>query len=227
MEKQSVKNALAQLRTNLVKRNFTQSVDFVINLKDLDLKKPEQQVDLFVSLPHGRGKAVKVGALVGAELTPQAKENCDLVITNEDFVRFHGNKKEIKKLARKCDFFIAQANIMPEVAKVFGSVLGPRKKMPNPKAGCVVPPNANLKPVIEKLKKLVRASAKTEYSVKCTVGLESFTDDQLTDNILAVYSAVISALPNEENNVKNIAIKTSMGKPVKVSQSAVEAGGKK
>lgn len=218
MDKNLANKIIGQIRKDAVKRKFSQSIDFVINLKDLDLKKPENQVDLFISLPHARGKKVKTCAIIGGELAATAKENCDLVIPNDQFPRYTGNKKEIKKLANDYDFFIAQANIMPEIAKVFGSVLGPRKKMPNPKAGCVVPPNANLKLLVDKLQKTVRLQAKTEYSMKCSVGLESMSDEQLSDNLVAVYNAIIGALPSEKNNVKNMLLKLTMGKPVKISE---------
>ncbi|MEK6858159.1 MAG: 50S ribosomal protein L1 [Nanoarchaeota archaeon] len=218
MDKSLANKILEQVRKDAIKRKFSQSVDFIINLKDLDLKKPENQLDLFISLPHVRGKKVKTCAIIGGELAATAKENCDLVISNDQFPRYTGNKKEIKKLANEYDFFIAQANIMPEIAKIFGSVLGPRKRMPNPKAGCVVPPNANLKILVDRLQKTVRVQAKTEYSMKCSVGLESMSNEQLSDNLVAIYNAIVGALPSEKNNIKNMSLKLTMGKPVKISE---------
>lgn len=218
MDKNSISKTLEQLRKDEVKRKFSQSVDLIINLKDLDLKKPENQVDLFVSLPHFRGKKIKTCAIVGGELLANAKENCDLIISNDQFPKYAGNKKEIKKLAEGYDFFIAQANIMPDIAKIFGSVLGPRKKMPNPKAGCVVPPTANLKLLVEKLQKTIRLQAKTEYSMKCSVGVETMTDEQLSDNLMLVYNSILGALPSEKDNIKNMMLKLTMGKPIKLSE---------
>lgn len=164
-------------------------------------------------MPYDTGKKVKVCAFVAAELTSQAKDVCDVVVTNEDFAKFT-DKKKLKNLANQCDYFIAQATIMPEVAKRFGSVLGPRKKMPNPKAGCVVPPNANLKPLIEKLQKTVRVAAKVEPVVKIRVGSEAMEDVKLTDNIFTVYNTVLHAVPNERNNIQKVLVKFTMSKPV-------------
>jgi large subunit ribosomal protein L1 len=218
MDKNLINKTLEQLRKDEVKRKFSQSVDLIVNLKDLDLKKPEHQVDLFISLPNARGKKVKTCAIVGGELAATAKENCDLVVPNDQFPRYAGNKKEIKKLANNYDFFIAQANIMPEIAKIFGGVLGPRKKMPNPKAGCVVPPTANLKILVDKLQKTIRLQAKTEYSIKCSLGLETMTNEQLSDNLMMVYNTLVGALPSEKNNIKSMMLKFTMGKPVKLSE---------
>ncbi|MEM4240149.1 MAG: 50S ribosomal protein L1 [Candidatus Woesearchaeota archaeon] len=207
---------LQLVRANSPKRKFAQSIDLIINLKDLDLKKPEEQLDIWVPLVHARGKAVKIAALVGPEMQEQAKAACDLVITHDDFKKYEGKKSAIRKLAKTNDFFIAQANIMPDVAKFFGRVLGPRGKMPNPKAGCVVPPNANLKALADKLKKTAHVIAKTQLSAKCSVGKEEMKDDQLLENIMAVYNAVIHALPQEQNNIKSIILKLSMGPPFRV-----------
>ncbi|MEM2916461.1 MAG: 50S ribosomal protein L1 [Candidatus Woesearchaeota archaeon] len=212
--------ALQYVRINSPKRKFAQSVDLIFNLKDLDIKKPEEQLDVWVPLVHARGKAVRIAALVGPEMQEQAKAFCDTVITHDDFKRYEGKKKEIRKLAKTHDFFIAQANIMPDVAKFFGRVLGPRGKMPNPKAGCVVPPNANLKALTEKLRKTLHVVAKTQLSAKCAVGKEDMKDEQLIENIMAVYNAVIHALPQEQNNIKSILLKYSMGPVIKVGAEA-------
>jgi large subunit ribosomal protein L1 len=218
---------LQQVKANSPKKKFSQSVDLIINLKELDLKKPEEQVDVWVPLVNPKGKTIKIAAFVGPEMQEQAKANCDLVIIHDDFKKYEGKKKEIKKLAKTNDLFIAQANIMPDVAKYFGRVLGPRGKMPNPKAGCVVPPNANLKALTEKLKRTLHVVAKIQMSAKCSVGKEDMPDDKLIENIMTVYNAVLHALPQEINNIKSVILKLSMGPPFKVGATAEEKAGKK
>ena len=217
MDKEQVQAAIAKAKDISEKRNFTQTFDLIINLKDLDFKKQEHQVDIFVTLPHSRGKKVKVCALVAAELSEQAKEVCDSVIMSDNFEK-HNDKKTLRKIASSFDFFIAQANIMPKIATVFGRVFGPRGKMPNPKSGCIVPPNANLKPLYEKLQRTVRASAKTAPLIQCPIGTEDMNSNDIADNALTIYNSVLQALPNEKHNIKDIYIKLTMGKPVKVGE---------
>ena len=214
MDKASIIKSLQLLRAGASKRNFVQSVDCVLNLKDLDLKKPEGQVDYYFQLPHSNGKKVTLCALVGAELLVQAKSLCDKCIADEEFKSF--DKKAIKKLAVEYTFFIAQANLMNDVAKVFGRILGPRGKMPNPKAGAVVPANVNLQITTDRLRNTVRVSNKQQASIKMTVGKENMTDDVLADNILSLYQTTASKLPNESQNVREVLVKFSMSKPVKV-----------
>lgn len=216
MEKADFQKALEELKNKAPKRNFKQTIDLILNLKDLDLKKPEQQMDVWAQLPHALPKKKRVAALVGPELAEQARQYCDTVVTHENFKKFD-DKKLIKKLARDHDYFIAQANLMPDVAKTFGKVLGPRSKMPNPKAGCVVPPNANLAPIIDRLQKTLHLTAKTQLSIKCAVGTEEMLPEQVIENATTVYNTVVNALPQEERNIKNVMLKLTMSKPVQVT----------
>ena len=48
MEKKHFLKAIEDLRKNSTKRKFSQSFDMIINLKQLDLKKPDHNVLLFV-----------------------------------------------------------------------------------------------------------------------------------------------------------------------------------
>jgi large subunit ribosomal protein L1 len=221
MEKKQFIEAIQALKA-LPKRKFKQTYDFIMNLKQLDLKKPEEQVETWVKLPFDKGKPTKIGALVGPELQEQAKSSCDLVIMHDKFPNYAANKKEVKKISRQYDYFIAQANIMPDVAKTFGRVFGPRGKMPNPKAGCVVPPNANLKNLTENLRKTIKVSAKLQPSVKVMVGKEDMADEQIADNILAVYSSVLQKLPQEKNNIKSVMLKLSMSQPVTITDEGIK-----
>ena len=217
MEKEEIQSALQKAKDISGKRNFKQSFDLVINLKGLDMKKQENNIDVFITLPHARGRKAKVCAMVGAELIGQARSICDFVIISDDFEKYK-EKKEIKKLAAEYDFFIAQANIMPKVATAFGNVFGPRGKMPNPKSGGVVPPNSSLKPLYEKLQRTIRATNKTAPVIQCAIGTEDMKLNDVAENAMTVYDSIIHALPNEKHNIKNIYIKLTMGKPVKVGE---------
>jgi len=209
LEKNQVLTTLQSLRNNSIKRNFSQSVDLLINLKDLNLKVPEENLNIFMQLPHNKTKLGKIAAFVGKELLPQAKENCDFVIPFDKFEDFP--KRELKKIAKQVSFFIAQATVMPKVATSFGKLLGPSGKMPNPKAGCVVPHTIpTLKPVVDKLRKTIRIQTKNELAVKCSVGVDSMDDDKLAENILAVYNAIIQVTPKAENNIQTSYLKLTM-----------------
>jgi large subunit ribosomal protein L1 len=215
MDKNKFKKALEEIKKNSPKRKFIQSYDLIFGLQNLDLKKPEQQLDVYVTMQFPRGKKVKICAFVGPELLDEATKVCDLAILVDDFPKYE-QKKLAKKLAGSFDFFIAQANIMAKVASSFGRILGPRNKMPNPKAGCVVPPKVQLKPLYDKLQKTVRVSARTALMSQCAVGNEEMKDEEVLDNIMNIYNQVVHTLPGHENNIRAIYLKMTMGKPVRV-----------
>jgi large subunit ribosomal protein L1 len=219
MNQDIVLKALKEAKEKSPKRNFKQSVDYIVALKGLDLKKPDQQQDFFIQLHHPRSKKVKVCGLVGPELYEQAKEALDKAILVDDFASFK-DKKSIKNLANEFDFFVAQANIMALVAKNFGRVFGPRGKMPNPKAGCVVPPNANLKSLYEKLQATVHVKVKNQLQAQFNVGYEDTDEKVVVDNILTIYKQLINHFPQDKNNIKAQYIKLTMGKPVQIGKKS-------
>jgi large subunit ribosomal protein L1 len=217
MDKEQLKSALQQTKEISPKRKFKQRIDLIINLRGIDLKKQDHKVDQFVTLTHSQGKKIKICAFVGGELLEQSKSVCDQTISVDDFSKYK-DKKSIKKLASEYDFFIAQANIMPKVATVFGRVLGPRTKMPNPKSGAVVPPNANLKAVYDKFQKTVRVMTKNSPILQCGIGSEDMEPIEIIDNAMTIYNAIVHHLPNEKHNIKDIYVKLTMGKSVKVGE---------
>ncbi len=130
--KQEILEAVKKAKEDSKPRNFTQSVDVVINIKDLDVKKPENRIDEEVFLPQGRGKGVRIAFIADGELAVQAKNaGADLVITKSELEELGKNRKEAKKMANQYNFFVAQADLMPLVGRFLGPVLGPRKRCPN------------------------------------------------------------------------------------------------
>ncbi|PNX46023.1 MAG: hypothetical protein BV456_12815, partial [Thermoplasmata archaeon M8B2D] len=133
----------------------------------------------------------------------------------EQFKKYH-DKKDLKKLVKKYDFFIAQASVMPKVATTFGRVLGPAGKMPSPQLGILI--NVSDKD-IDSLKERINNSARIkvkEASVKVAIGKQSMKDSEIAENALTIYNALVKALPKGLDNVKNIELKFTMTKPQKM-----------
>lgn len=212
MDKEQIQKALEQLKKEK-KRKFSQSYDLIINLKSIDPK--TNPLDFVVNLPFPATKKLKVGAFVDRELAEQAGKFCDLVIKETDFSKYN-EKKELKRLAKTYNYFVAQANLMPKVAQVFGKALGTKGKMPNPKLGCVIPPNANMELLIKRLNSMVKLSAKKATNLQGLVGKEDQPDNQVIENILMVYQTVLKQLPQERHNIKNVKLKLTMSKAVKI-----------
>jgi large subunit ribosomal protein L1 len=200
------KSALKELRKSK-ERKFDQTVELIVNLQKFDLKK--NQVNTIVTIPH----KIKDKKIAGFLEIKNSKVDS---ITPTEFKKY-SNKNEIKKIVKKYDFFIAQGSLMPKVAASFGRVLGPAGKMPSPQLGIIL--NADDK-TLEDLKKKIDTSVKIrtkEASIKLPVGKQSMKDEDIIENISTLYNAIIKELPREKENIKNIEIKFTMTKPVKIS----------
>jgi len=216
MDKKSIIKTFEELKKNSKERKFEQSVDLIVNLKDLNLKKPEEQVEFFAILPHPLKTKGKICAIVAQELEEEAKKVCDKVITQEELKKYQTDKKASKKLAEEFIYFIAQANIMAQIAGSLGRVFGPRGKMPNPKAGCVVPPKTALQPVYDRLQKTAKLSAKKLPIFHVKVGTTKSSDNEIAENVIYLYDQIVHHLPKEKHNVNNALLKLTMSKPMKL-----------
>jgi len=203
--KEEILQAISELRKQ-EKKKFEQSADLIINLKSFDIKR--ENVSLFVNLPH-KARNLKVCAFLNA------KTKLADTLIKSDFDRYKG-KKEAKKLAKDYDFFLAHASLMPLVAGTFGKYLGSAGKMPSPQLGIIVnESDAEIQKVIEKAERTVRVRTK-EPCIKVVIGRESMKDEELMNNIEAVYNAVLNALPRKKDNIRNVLIKFTMSKPAKI-----------
>ena len=163
---QDVINAVKEAREQSKPRNFTESMDIIINIRDLDVKKPENRFNEEVTLPKGRGKDINIGVIADGELIVQAKDaGLDVVINKADLEELGKDRKAAKKLANSVDFFIAQADMMPLVGRFLGPILGPRNKMPKP-----VPASIKLAPLLERLQNTVKIGVKQQPSIQIVVG---------------------------------------------------------
>lgn len=198
--------AVKELRKTEKEVHFDQTIDLIVNLKNFNVKR--DSFNIFVNVPN-KIKEKKIAGFF------EKKSELVDTIKKEEFVKYK-EKKDMKKLIKKYDFFIANAKLMPAIATSFGRVLGPAGKMPNPQLGVLPVEEDNaIKSSIEKINSTVRIIVK-EPSIKVGVAKEHLTDEQLVKNILKVYNSIVEKLPKKAENVKSIYIKLTMDKPVKI-----------
>jgi large subunit ribosomal protein L1 len=133
------------------------------------------------------------------------------VITKEELQQM--DKKAAKKVAQQCDWVLVKVDLMGLAGKILGPALGPRGKAPVP-----LPPNAPLEAFVKKYSKSVNLRIRKQPQVMCRIGTEDMDVKQLAENANAVISALERKLPNPQNQIAKIIVKTTMGPPVLVSQ---------
>ncbi|MEM2089535.1 MAG: hypothetical protein QXL88_00355 [Candidatus Pacearchaeota archaeon] len=200
---------LKELREKSKKRGFDQTLDLIINLKDFDPKR--ESLSVVVSLPYPFKKK-KIAAFLENPIKSDALEK---VILKADLEKI--TPKEIKKLVKKIDFFIANAKLMPLIASKFGKIFGSSGKMPDPTIGCIISQEnvETIKNVCEKLNKITKIKIK-EASIKMAVGKESMKDEMLLKNLEEAFKTIVEKLPKKELNVKNVMLKFTMSPALKV-----------
>ncbi len=133
VDKDKLVKSIEEAIKNGKKRNFVETVEMAVNLRNVDMKKPENRIDTVVNLPHGLGKPRKVGVFAKGDTALKAKEaGADVVITPEEIDELAKDKRRAKKLANSIDFFIAEAPLMPEIGRKLGPVLGQEVKFRSP-----------------------------------------------------------------------------------------------
>jgi large subunit ribosomal protein L1 len=212
LDQKTILEAVKEAKEKSEKRNFNQSVELVLNLREIDMKSSEGKLQEIVELPYSLAKQNKICVIASGELALKARRaNADLVIERAELDGYAGKKRDLRKIANEYDFFIAEAPLMPLVGKILGPVLGPRGKMPMP-----VPPTADIASLIDKHRKTVVVRMRNQPILQCRVGSENMKEEEIAENVQAVLRVVEGKLKRGMKNIKIAYIKTSMGKPVSI-----------
>jgi large subunit ribosomal protein L1 len=187
---------------------FDETVELSMNL-NLDTRKQDQTLRGTVMLPHGTGKAVRVGVFARGDKAKEAEAAGADVVGAEDLAE--------KIQAGQIDFdrAVATPDMMALVGRL-GKILGPRGLMPNPRLGTVT---QNIAEAVQAAKGgQVEFRADKSGIVHAGVGKASFTEDALVDNVRAFVGAITRAKPSgvKGTYIKRVNLSSTMGPGVKV-----------
>ena len=192
------------------KRKFKQSIELIINFKDIDVKKGFA-INEVIQLPKTSSPAT-VCVIATGDMSQKAKAaKADSVIGNDELTKYEANKRESRKFINKYDFFLADTKLMPLVGKSLGQLLGPRGKMPTP-----VPFNAPIESFLSRFKTSIRVRVKNSLSISCKIGDTTMDENQVAANAMAVINNLKTKFPNGDKNIRKYMVKTTMGKAAKL-----------
>ncbi|WP_299262265.1 50S ribosomal protein L1 [Halorientalis sp.] len=211
MADQDIEQAVSSALEDAPPRNFRETVDLAINLRDLDLDDPSNRVDTGVVLPEGTGQETSIVVFAEGETALRAEDAADDVLDGDDLEEL-GDDDEAKDLADETDFFIAEQNMMQNIGRYLGTVLGPRGKMPEP-----LDPDDDVVEVVNRMKNTVQLRSRDRRTFHTRVGAEDMGAESIADNIDVILRRLHAELEKGPLNVDSVFVKTTMGPAFEVA----------
>ena len=212
MADQEIENAVTRALEDAPPRNFRETVDLAINLRDIDLNDPSNRIDEDVVLPSGTGQETKIVVFASGETALRAEDVAEEVLDGDDLADLGDDDSRAKDLADETDFFLAEEALMQDIGRYLGTVLGPRGKMPDP-----ISPDDDVVELVERLKNSVTVRSGDRRTFHTRVGAEDMSAEEIGDNIDVILRRLHAGLEKGPMNVDTIYVKTTMGPAVEVA----------
>ncbi|MFB6135922.1 MAG: 50S ribosomal protein L1 [Halobacteriaceae archaeon] len=204
-------DAVSRALSEAPERNFRETVDLAINLRDLDLNDPSNRVDEGIVLPEGTGQETAIVVFATGETAVRAEEVADRVLGPDDLEDLGDDQDEAKDLADATDFFVAEASMMQDIGRYLGTVLGPRGKMPTP-----LQPDDDVVETVERMKNTVQLRSRERRTFHTRVGSEDMPPEAIASNVDVIVRRLEATLEKGPLNIDSIYVKTTMGPSVEV-----------
>lgn len=204
-------------------RKFDESIDLIINIKDINLNDPKNRIDKEIILPNDviTGNKPNVCIIASDEILSEAKKLGADTLDSDGLINLNNEEKKFKKkFAKKYDYFVVEDKMMRDVARYLARFLGPVGKMPKPfPTGYGIISNLeDLKVAYERYKKVIRIQMKKHPIIFIKIGKKSMDQEKLYENMKTVINYIADQMPHKFNNFKSMYLKSTMGKPIKVTE---------
>lgn len=204
----TVEDAVKILKGLSKNRKFDETIELAVNL-NVDPRYADQAVRGMFELPHGTGASIRVAVFAKDEKAKEAKAAGADIVGAEDLA------DKIRAGEINFDRCIATPDMMPLVGQL-GKVLGPKGLMPNPKLGTVT---ADVKKAVASAKGgAIEYRAEKAGIIHAGVGKASFTEKNLTENIISLVREILRVKPSGAKGtyMKKVTLSSTMGPGIKL-----------
>ncbi len=209
-------------------RKFDESIDLIINIKDINLNDPKNRIDKEIILSHDviTGNNPNICVIASDEILLEAKKLGLDTLDSTGLISLNNEEKKFKKkFAKKYDYFVVEDKMMRDVARYLARFLGPVGKMPKPfpTGYGIISSSEDLKVASERYRKVIRVQMKKQPIIFIKIGKKSMEQEKLYENMKTVIDFIADQMPHKFNNFKSMYLKSTMGKPVKVQEEFLKS----
>jgi len=203
---------LYKYSTETKKRNFVETVELQIALKNYDPNK-EKRFAGQVRLPIVPRPKFTVCVIGDAKHIGEAKDQKVPSMSEDDLKKLNKNKKAVKKLAKTYGAFLASASLIRKIPRLVGPGLNKAGKFPS-----VLGPNENITDKVEGVRASVKFALKSKKSLCLGVPIANLSMSQkdVVNNLTLAINFAVSLLPKGWQQIKRLYIKSTMGTPFRV-----------
>merc|ERR1712243_534361 len=188
------------------KRNFLETVELQISLKNYDPQK-DKRFSGTVKLPHVPREKYRVCVLGDAAHCDQANANEISCMDVEALKKLNKDKKLVKKLAKKYDAFLASDALIRQIPRLLGPGLNKAGKFPT-----ILGASDDMNAKIGEMQQTIKFQMKKVLCLAVAVGTVEMSADELAQNINMSINFLVSLLKKQWQNVRSLHIKSSMGR---------------
>ena len=192
------------------KRNFVESVEIQITLKNYDPQRDKRFSGTF-KLPEIPRPNLKCCMLGNAAHCEQADRIGVDHMSVEDLKKLNKNKKLVKKLAKKYDFFLASDNMIKQIPRLLGPGLTKAGKFPT-----LLSSGEDMQEKIDEVKATIKFQMKKVMCLNVAVANVSMEKQQIIVNVQLAANFLASLLKKQWQNIGQMYIKSTMGPPQQI-----------
>ncbi|KAL9186902.1 hypothetical protein ACHAXT_010622 [Thalassiosira profunda] len=187
------------------KRNFTETIEIQITLKNYDPQRDKRFSGTFrlPSIPRPNLKCCMLGNAAHCE---QADRIGVDHMSVDDLKKLNKNKKLVKKLAKKYDFFLASDNMIKQIPRLLGPGLTKAGKFPT-----LLSSSDDMQEKIDEVKSTIKFQMKKVMCLNVAIGNVDMEPKQITANAQLACNFLASLLKKQWQNLGQIYIKSTMG----------------
>jgi large subunit ribosomal protein L10Ae len=192
------------------KRNFTETVECQITLKNYDPVRDKRFSGTF-KLPTVPRPNLKCCVLGNAAHCEQADRIGVDHMSVEDLKKLNKNKKLVKKLAKRYDFFMASANMVKQIPRLLGPGLTKAGKFPT-----MIANDDDMQGKINEVRATIKFQMKKVMCLNVAVGNVTMTHKEIVVNTQLCVNFLASLLKKQWQNIGQIYIKSTMGPAIQI-----------
>jgi len=206
--KETIKSILDDAQQK--KRKFTETIELQVVLKNYDTQKDKRFAGS-IKLPNIPRPRLSCCILGDAKHVEAAKAAGIPCMDVEALKALNKDKKKVKKLAQKYNFFLASPSLLKQIPRLLGPTMHKLGKFPT-----LLETGEDVTEKIDAIRSTVKFQLKKVLTMGVAIGHVEMTPDMCYANTMITVNFLVSLLKKNWQNIKTLNIKSTMGKPKRI-----------